>query len=127
MKYIRQRYILFEIITPEKKNFEKDLIIKAIGKKLMKFFGEYITFKVGLWMIRWDPSNQIGIIRVDNISKYHLITAMTLIKEINSTPVIFHTRITSGTIKKTLKIWRQTFSTIPPRREKSELNKHKHK
>ncbi|MHA1721230.1 MAG: Rpp14/Pop5 family protein [Promethearchaeota archaeon] len=118
MKYIRQRYILFEVICPSKQNFNKEVIIKAIGKKLIKFFGEYNTFKVGLWMIRWDPQNQIGILRVDNVSKYHVISAMFLIKEINSSPVIFHTRKTSGTIKRTLKIWRQIFSCLPPRQEK---------
>ncbi|MCK5341895.1 MAG: Rpp14/Pop5 family protein, partial [Candidatus Heimdallarchaeota archaeon] len=117
MKYIRQRYILFEIITQDDVLLEKEQVLKPIWKNLIKLFGEFTTFHVGLWMIRWDSNFKIGIIRCDNISKYELIATLALIRKINSVNVIIHTRKTSGTIKKTLKLWREYFNTEPPKRE----------
>ncbi len=117
MKFIRQRYILFEIISQNNSVFDKGTIIKSIWKQLIQVFGEHTTFQVGLWMIRWDQSNNCGLIRCDNITKEEVTTAMALIKKISNIPVIFHTRKTSGTIKKTLKLWRFYFKTEPPKRE----------
>ena len=118
MKYIRQRYILFEIITQDDVLLEKEQVLKPIWKNLIKLFGEFTTFHVGLWMIRWDP-RKIGILRCDNISRTELIASLAMIRTINSHPVIFHTRKTSGTIKKTLEYWRRFFSTQPPKRDKN--------
>ena len=117
MQYIRQRYILFEIITESPVSIEKNAVVRKIWKKLIRLFGEFTTFHVGLWMIRWDPDQKIGILRCDNITKAEVIAILGLIKHINSTPVIFHTRKTSGTIKKTLRLWRQYFKSEPPKRD----------
>jgi RNase P/RNase MRP subunit POP5 len=84
---------------------------------LIRLFGENTTYQVGLWMIRWDAEHNIGILRCDNITKSEVIAALALIKTIKSIPVLFHTRKTSGTIKKTLKLWRQYFKSEPPKRE----------
>ncbi|MHA1776836.1 MAG: hypothetical protein DRO88_06700 [Promethearchaeia archaeon] len=120
MKTIRQRYVLFEVFTLPKNvsiHIFKEQIMKVIWDQMQILFGQKICFKAGLWMIRWDPINRIGIIRCDNVSKWELITSMTFITRIERIPVIFHTRKTSGTIKKTLKIWREIFNTIPPKRD----------
>lgn len=119
MRVIRQRYILFEILTPENQPLEKEMVIKALWKQLLDFYGEANTFHVGLWLIRYDPIHRIGILRCDHIAKLQVLAAMCLIREINKIPVIIHSRKTRGTIKKTLEQWRQFFPTItPPPREK---------
>ncbi len=117
MKYIRQRYILFEILTETPVSIDKDAVVRKIWKKLIRLFGEFTTFHVGLWMIRWDPERNMGILRCDNITKSEVIAVLSLIKHIKSLPVIFHTRKTSGTIKKTLRLWRYYFKSEPPKRE----------
>lgn len=121
MKIIRQRYVLFELLTtPENEIVEisKDKIIKILWNQMQTLFGQKVSFKAGLWMIRWDPTHRIGIIRCDNVSKWELIASMAFITNIDRIPVIFHTRKTSGTIKKTLKIWKEVFNTAPPKRER---------
>lgn len=118
MKQIRQRYILFEILTPQNQSLEQETILKIIWKSLLDFFGEQQTYHAGLWLIRYDPQARIGILRCDHISKLQVITAMAFIREINHIPILIHTRKTSGTIKKTLQLWRQFFpAVLPPSRE----------
>ncbi|MHA1519348.1 MAG: Rpp14/Pop5 family protein [Promethearchaeota archaeon] len=120
MKTIRQRYVLFEIITSTKESameISQELIMKALWNSLSTLFGQKKTFNAGLWMIRWDSINRIGIVRVDNVSKLELVASMAFIRKLEGVPVIFHTRKTSGTVKKTLKRWREFFSTEPPKRE----------
>ena len=120
MKTIRQRYVLFEIILPtdvSAKEISQELIMKALWDSLSTLFGQKKTYNSGLWMIRWDMVHRIGIIRVDNVSKLELIASMAFIRKLEGTPVIFHTRKTSGTVKKTLKRWREFFSTEPPKRD----------
>jgi RNase P/RNase MRP subunit POP5 len=122
MKQIRQRYILFEILTPQNQPIDQDTISKAIWKSLLDFFGEQQTFHAGLWIIRYDPQARIGILRCDHILKLQVITAMTFLREINHIPILIHTWKTSGTIKKTLQLWRKYFPTVlpPPRDENSK-------
>ncbi len=120
MKNIRQRYILFEIILPPKApamEISQELIMKALWDSLFTLFGQKKTFNAGLWMIRWDSMHRIGIIRVDNVSKLELIASMAFIRKLEGVPVIFHSRKTSGTVKKTLKRWREFFKTEPPKRD----------
>ena len=118
MKYIRQRYVLFEIITEDSAIIEKRTVLNKLFKQLSRSFGEHITFQAGLWLIRWDPDKKIGIIRCDNISKYHVLTIMGLITDLNNRPVIFHSRKTTGTVKKALKLWKHYFHVKPIPREK---------
>ena len=83
MKYIRQRYILFEILTQNDAPLEKEQVLRPIWKNLIKLFGEFTTYKVGLWMIRWDPHAKIGIIRCDNITRTELIASLALIRSMD--------------------------------------------
>lgn len=106
MKTIIQRYILFQLISDTPEQFEEKAILNVIWKQLGQLFGVKFSFLAGLWLIRWDPKNCIGILRCDNITKYQVITAMAFIKKMNQ-PVIFHTIYTSGTIKKALQIWKE--------------------
>ncbi len=113
MKYLHQRYILFEILSPNPNEIPKNAILKEIWRISLKLFGEVQAFQLGLWMIRWDPIHRIGILRFDNTSKFALMSTFLFITRINGSPVIVHTRKTSGTIKGTLEIWRKCFKDVP--------------
>jgi RNase P/RNase MRP subunit POP5 len=112
LKNIRQRYILFEIITPNNESIEKELLIKTFWKQINTVYGEQQAYHVGLWMIRYDPTHRIGILRCDNIAKMQVIAALALLLEINKIPVLIHTWKTSGTIKKTIQAWRECFPGV---------------
>lgn len=110
VKLIRQRYILFEIFSEAMNEMinEKN-IINTLWRQISTLFGLKISFTSGLWLIKWDPNHNIGIIRCDHLTKEHVIASMAMITHIKQMPVIFHTRYTSGTIKKTLKIWKESY------------------
>jgi len=101
----RQRYVLFEIQT-FKVNivFNQSDIIKEIWNSFQKLFGDYNSYKLGLWMVDYDDVEKIGILRCTNITKEMLIASLSFISRINNYPVIIHTKKASGTIKKILKI-----------------------
>lgn len=117
MKYIRQRYVLFEYISDDNTLFDKDELLRSIWHQVISFFGEHTTFHAGLWMIRFDPIHKIGILRMDNVTRLQVVAAMALVKNVKGRRIIFHTRKTSGTIKKTLTLWKTYFSSVPPPRE----------
>ena len=88
------------------------LMYKMWGK-LRELFGLTISFKTGLWLVRWDPETKIGIIRMDNITIDHVICCMAMIKKIKSQTVVIHTRKTTGTIKKARKLCIKYFNCEP--------------
>ena len=107
----RQRYLLFEyfLLDPETELKEKE-IINTIWSTLTKLFGEYSAYKTGLWMIEFDPENNWGILRCNNITDKKLIASLAFIRQIKNIRVIFHTINASGTIKKIKKIQKHYFS-----------------
>lgn len=116
MKKIRQRYILFEIITEKDIPIEKKDLISKIWNSVTAFFGTYNTFQIGLWLIRYNPTKRVGILRCDNISKDMVIATLAFTKSVGDIDVIFHTRKTSGTIRTVLDHWKKLFpkTPIPP-------------
>jgi len=123
MKYLRQRYILFEYFIDSDQSIPEEPIVQAIWKQLIHFFGEYNTFHVGLWMIRYDAAHRIGILRCDNITKTQVIASLALIKTVQNYSIVFHTRKTTGTIKKALELWREAFNLTPPPAPNNENKK----
>lgn len=120
----RQRYILFEIITEDDSPIEKKEVISKIWNSFVAFFGTYNSFQMGLWLIRYEPTNRIGILRCDNMTKNMLITTLTLIKTMGDKNVIIHTRKTSGTIRTILDEWKKLFPrTEIPRDERKSKSK----
>ncbi len=55
--------------------------------------------KIGLWLVELNPKENYGIVRCSHETKEIIITALTLIQEINGTRVIISPVKTSGTIK----------------------------
>lgn len=60
--------------------------------------------KVGLWLIEFDLENDCGIIRCSHTTKEIIISALTMIKEINENRVILSPIKTFGTIRSLNKI-----------------------
>ena len=113
-KTLRQRYILFEIVTTNNAEIHEREIISAIWKQLGLLFGVQTSFMAGLWMVRWNSVQRMGILRCDNVAKQAVIASMAMITSIRGKNVIMHTRKTSGTIKKTIKLWKKYFNCSPP-------------
>ena len=110
VKLIRQRYILFEIITEANSDsINEKSIITTLWRQVSTLFGLRTSFLSGLWLIKWDPQHNIGIIRCDHLTKEQVIASMAMVTKMKQAQVIFHTRYSSGTIKKTLKIWRDLY------------------
>lgn len=60
--------------------------------------------KIGLWLVELNNDENYGIIRCSHETKETVITAMTMIKEIDRKKIILSPVKTSGTIKSILKI-----------------------
>jgi ribonuclease P/MRP protein subunit POP5 len=60
--------------------------------------------KIGLWLLELNWEKKFGIIRCSHITKEIVISALSLIKEINNERVIISPIKTSGTIKKVREI-----------------------
>lgn len=55
--------------------------------------------KIGLWLVELNPQENYGIIRCAHETKEIIITALTLIQEIDGKRVIISPVKTSGTIR----------------------------
>lgn len=55
--------------------------------------------KIGLWLIELNLEKEFGILRCSHQTKEIIITALSLVKEINGKRVIFTPKKTSGTVK----------------------------
>jgi len=95
----RNRYILFKIIHNGILSLDHSDILKSIWKSIWYFFGIKEATKIGLWVIEIDLEKEFGIIRCAHQTKEVLITALSLITEINGFKVILSPVKTSGTIK----------------------------
>ena len=60
--------------------------------------------KIGLWIVELNFEENFGIIRCSHETKEIIITALTMIKEVNRSGIIISPIKTSGTIKAILKI-----------------------
>ncbi|MHA1291151.1 MAG: Rpp14/Pop5 family protein [Promethearchaeota archaeon] len=100
----RARYILFKIVRGEKSDFSQKDFLKAIWQSIWRYFGMKIANKIGLWLVEFNLVDNFGIIRCSHETKEILISALTLIKDINKNNIIISPIKTSGTIKSIKKI-----------------------
>ena len=113
VKVFRQRYLLFEVITEDDIEIPGKELMNILWAMLRNIFGIKITYKAGLWLIRWDPKKKIGILRMDNITQFEVIATLALLTRYNGKNVIVHTRKMAGTIKKTLKLSKEIYGQKP--------------
>ena len=104
VKLERQRYILFKIIGDNNIFCEKKDILNLIWRSIWRYFGMKEANKIGLWLLKLNLEEEIGIIRCSNKTKEVIISALTLIREINGKRIILSPIKTSGTIKGLKKI-----------------------
>ena len=104
VKIEKQRYILFRIIKENGTIFDKQDFLRLIWRSIWRYFGIKEANKIGLWLIKLNFKEEIGIIRCSNETKEEVISALTLIKEINGKRIILSPIKTSGTIRGIKKI-----------------------
>ena len=99
VKTERQRYVSFKLISPTPFQLDVKLLADTIWRNYYRLFGEVKSGKAGFWIVEYDENTGDGIIRCSHEVLEELITTMTLITDIDGTPVSFDTVDTSGTIK----------------------------
>jgi RNase P/RNase MRP subunit POP5 len=104
VKNERQRYILFKIIKEEGTVFDKQDFLRAIWQSIWRYFGMKDANKIGLWLLTLSLEENYGIIRCSHTMKETIISALTLVKEINGKNVILSPVKTSGTLNTIKKI-----------------------
>jgi len=95
----RQRYILFKIIGEDVTNLNNKEFLKSIWNSIWSYFGMKEANKIGLWLLELDLEEKFGILRCSHNTKEVMISALSLIKEINGKRIILSPVKTSGTIK----------------------------
>ena len=103
IKKEKQRYILFRIITePDNKLIilSKRGFIDILWNVIWNYFGMNTANKIGLWLLKLDWKKRYGIIRCSHITKEIMISALSLINEINSERIIITPIKTSGSFNK---------------------------
>ena len=75
-----------------------------VWQSVWRYFGMNQANKIGLWLVELNNEENYGIIRCSHETKETVITAMTMIKEINRKNIIISPVKTSGTIKSIMKI-----------------------
>jgi RNase P/RNase MRP subunit p30/RNase P/RNase MRP subunit POP5 len=104
MKLERQRYVLFEILQLENTKVELDGLIDLFWKQFTKFYGEVGSSRIGLYLIKYNPEQNIGIIRCNQNSLSALRAMLATITRKEKTKVLFHILKVSGTLKNLLQI-----------------------
>ncbi|MFX1502502.1 MAG: Rpp14/Pop5 family protein [Promethearchaeota archaeon] len=89
----------FKIIIERKTVLNQNSLLKSIWKSIWRYFGLKEANKIGLWLIELNLDKAYGIIRCSHQTKETLISALTLVREINGTKVILSPLKTSGTIR----------------------------
>jgi RNase P/RNase MRP subunit POP5 len=94
----RQRYISFKIIRENIMDITQNSLLKSIWQSIWRYFGLKGANKIGLWLIELNLDEEYGIIRCTQQTKEILISALSLVKQINGIEVILSPFKTSGTI-----------------------------
>jgi RNase P/RNase MRP subunit POP5 len=98
MKRLRRRYVLFHLHSEGKKIGERALV-KAIWSNLLSIFGEVQAADSRLYMVEYDSETSVGVLQCNAALVREVVTAASLIGEIDGRPACFEPRRTAGTIK----------------------------
>ncbi len=94
------RYIAFRLeIERENLRVDRRSIEQAIWDISLLFLGSIECSRLGLWLVEWDETNRIGILRCDAKYKYTVIGVLSLISALRGERVNLIPLLTSGTIK----------------------------
>ena len=90
---------MFKIIRESDLFLDQNIILKSIWQSIWRYFGMKEANKIGLWLVDLNLKENYAIIRFSHETKEVIITALTLVQEINGKKVILSPLKTSGTIK----------------------------
>lgn len=95
----RDRYVYFKIISEEQVDYSD--LEAAIWNTLLDFYGELGVSQTSMWLVRnlWDPQDQTGVIKCNNLSVPQLIAGLGFISRLGESRIIFNILKVSGTIK----------------------------
>ncbi|MFX1427639.1 MAG: Rpp14/Pop5 family protein [Promethearchaeota archaeon] len=91
--------MVFKIIKESEMFLDRSNVLNSIWQSIWRYFGMREANKIGLWLVELNLTEDYGIIRFSYDTKEVIITALTLVQEINGKRVIFSPIKTSGTIK----------------------------
>lgn len=97
-KQYRKRYILFEIISDNKINWE--LVKNELIRKMKELFGEFGLSEAKIKFFNELKKDKKYVLSIDHRYVQKIKLAMALVRKINRKPVIFKTIKVSGTLKK---------------------------
>ena len=80
-------------------NLTQNSLLKSIWQSIWRYFGLKEANKIGLWLIELNLDEDYGIIRCSHQTKETIISALSLVREINGIKVILSPLKTSGTIR----------------------------
>lgn len=98
MKRLRRRYILFHLHLEGKKIGEKDLM-RAIWGNFLSVFGEVQAADSRMYMVEYDSETSVGVLQCNAALVREVVTAASMVGEIDGRPACFEPKRTAGTIK----------------------------
>ncbi len=104
VKNRRNRYLIFEIHSPQKIELNKLKLLKHIFDATLRLFGEVGAASIHINLIDYNNDFQRGIIRCNHRAVVKLRAALAIIDEIGGLPVIVHVIKVTGTLKKAREI-----------------------
>jgi ribonuclease P/MRP protein subunit POP5 len=96
----KKRYLSFEIISES--DFSANEVQKAANESILNFLGTLEAGKAGIMFLADKYSDNSGVIKTGHKYVDKVRAALALIKTVDSKPVIFRTRVVSGTLKKAI-------------------------
>ena len=80
-------------------NLTQNSLLKSIWHSIWRYFGLKEANKIGLWLVELNIDKEYGIIRCSHQTKETIISALSLVREIDGAKVILSSIKTSGTIR----------------------------
>ncbi|HUU77865.1 MAG TPA: RNase P subunit p30 family protein [candidate division Zixibacteria bacterium] len=98
-KMERQRYLLFEILSEKPIEITQKQFEEYLWESFTNLFGSVGSSRAGLFIIKFNPEKNYGILRCSHLALNALRASLATINQINDIKVIIHIMKVSGTIK----------------------------
>jgi RNase P/RNase MRP subunit POP5 len=96
----RKRYLAIEVLSKSRIKAVAD-VSKAVWRSPLATCGELGAAKAGmLFMDKWDPVRQRGLLRVNHDQLHQVRLSLALIERINEQPVVVRSVGASGVLRK---------------------------
>jgi ribonuclease P/MRP protein subunit POP5 len=96
----KKRYLAFEVLSQSRIKAVSD-VSKAVWRSHLAACGEMGAARAGmLFMDKWDPARQRGLLRVSHDQLHQVRMSLALIERINEQPVVVRSVGVSGILRK---------------------------